>query len=234
MKIYSTGEAATVLSKRLSRVITSGWVLDKVKALRDTPAVGGGHRILITQAELKFLEAYGRDTYARPNMLGPGEWADTKGIELPQPYRERALVKVRSQAPAREEAPAAVTRMLVKIETQLAEQGKEIAALKSAAAKQLAAPAVRRNDPRIDDMHRQVNAFVFNEPISIKETWNRIRRSFEARNGVKVMLHGDQTFPAWLRSSGNLDLFLAELQGFLDAIHDELSLPAGGQRSLGL
>jgi len=106
---------------------------------------------------------------------------------------------------------------------------------KSRDLKQIEAPTAtrgRENDPRLFAIHKRVNAFVFNEPISVREVWNHLRMCFEARNGIKVLLVGAQTFPQWLLSQEWIETFIQEYQGFLDELHDQLANP--GQRRLQL
>jgi hypothetical protein len=123
MRIYTTVEAAEQLSKKLRRKVTSGWVLEKWRAMHGLSEVGIGHRVYITGPELHFLEAYGRDTYARPNQPGPAEWAAAKGVRVPKRYQERALAVAHRQPAAG--APGDGTKLAKQVQ-QLAETVHEL------------------------------------------------------------------------------------------------------------
>ncbi len=180
-------------------------------------------KTLFSLEERNTIAEYAVDRYNRKDAEPLLEWIDRTGRQYPKPYKvylpaKTVQLKRDQDTGTNQKYIRALERRIDHLEKTFDEKLKENNRLLiEARNKQLN----RKNDPRVEKINTKIRAFCFKEPIEIKEIWNYCRKLFEQRNQIKVFLQGDQTFPQWLRN---------ELQGFLDALHDEIH----GQRELGL
>ncbi|MDD5305123.1 MAG: hypothetical protein PHS14_18650 [Elusimicrobia bacterium] len=223
MHTLQTGQAIGKICGISGKSIASTALQDLLHELY--PGHPRGKRWAIGLDVVRLIASYWAEWGGRKTgRVGIREWLAAHSMAIPA-LPDLAPVPVAVKP--KKEKPAAIDEVQVSIilEKRLEVFKRELVESIQAAApvKQLAAPRGRENDPRIFKIHKRINAFTFSEPVRIDDVWNFLRSRFEARNDVKVLLVGAQTFPQWLLSEDWVDTFLQEYEGFLDELHDKLA-----------
>jgi hypothetical protein len=228
-KLFSVQEIASSLTTDLGKGISSEYVYANAKNL-------WGEHISFTSserftAEFKIQFAlYANTWYHRKNRKTFKAHLASIGQQPPARYIPVALVAVPNGKEKMDKSvrltASQVAEMLDKRDKEIkksimAEIEEKIKTTPKVSITANTAAMTRAGDPAMIELEKRINKFVFEEPWSVRDVWNRLRSDFETRNGINVTTFGVQTFPQWLRSENMMEMFMEELQGFLDAMHDE-------------
>jgi hypothetical protein len=227
---YSPAQVAARAAEFTGKKIGTSWVYTQIHALRGNDRLSKSD--YVSQEEMQALCEYAARHYNRSNVPTIAEFCRSRDGKLPQPFMAAAVVK-KKKVPAQNDAKstdAAIMRELKILR-------KEIDALKTTTNSKptgLLASSQKKRDVDLEPLHKAVNNFVFNEPITVSEVWKRLQREFEKRNSITVYRVGTQSFPQWLRHEDHLELFMGQLQGFFDQIHNDITHSQNGQKALNL
>jgi len=207
---YSPAQVAARAAEFTGKKIGTSWVYTQIHALRGNDRLSKSD--YVSQEEMQALCEYAARHYNRSNVPTIAEFCRSRDGKLPQPFMAAAVVKKKKVR-------------------------KEIDALKTTTNSKptgLLASSQKKRDVDLEPLHKAVNNFVFNEPITVSEVWKRLQREFEKRNAITVYRVGTQSFPQWLRHEDHLELFMGQLQGFFDQIHNDITHSQNGQKALNL
>jgi hypothetical protein len=157
-------------------------------------------------------------------------WALDHKFIIPPEFSPPVIVKVKKiSAPVDHLDDRRLERLIdKKVEEAVAKRiSLQTAPAKAQISQVMNATRGRENDPRLLQIDTKIGVFVNNEPIKRADIWNYVRKRFEEENSIKVDLHGNQTFPQWLRSEGWVDVFAQQYKTYLDELHDNLACGQG-------
>lgn len=204
--------------------VGDGFVSKCLKELRGCERLIPSDRFTIE--EITMVGMYSHDLHGHHGRTSITEWIRSHNFEKPRSIPRADLVKAEKKAKAKEPKSVSDERRLERlfekklgsvvestVRKVLEEKVKPVRA-------EITNGMNRENDDRIISIKKKVDAFVFAEPVSVKEVWTFVQNAFEERNGVQVVRIGGQSLPQWLRHEGYLDVFVEQLQGYLDELHD--------------
>jgi hypothetical protein len=228
-KLFSAQEIAASLASDLGKGISSEYVYANAKSL-------WGEHISFTPSEKFTVEfkiqftLYANTWYRHRNRKTFKAHLDSLGQQIPERYTPVALVAApKGKEKMDTSGKLTASQMAEMFDRRDREIKKSIMAeieekIKITSRVSIASSQeaiTRASDPAMVELEKRINKFVFDEPWAVRDVWKRLRSDFETRNGIKVTTFGVQTFPQWLRSENMMEMFMGELQGFLDAMHDE-------------
>jgi len=240
-KLFTAQEIASSLANDFRKVISSDYVYSNARSLWGDDIVFTASEKFTTDFKIQFAH-YINEWHHRKNRITFKNHLDSIGQKYPARYLPVALV-VTKNGKEKTDKPAGITasQMMEMLDKRYSEMKRSIIweieekikanARVSIASSSAAIP--RASDPAMVELEKRINKFVFDEPWAVRDVWKRLRSDFEARNGIKVTTFGVQTFPQWLRSENMMEMFMGELQGFLDAMHDERAPTPPKQLSFG-
>jgi hypothetical protein len=187
----------------------------------------------ITSRQITFVSEYINECYRIVPKKTIAQWAKEKNVSYPNSYVTQAVIEALKVAPKITPQSNAITReeMVALLESSNRKLKGEIKSELIAEMPNRASSdfllvngptQTRDTDPRITEMHRRVERFIHEEEASAKRVWTHCKNAFEERNGIKVCLVPGQSLPQWLRHEEYLDIFISQLQGILDDLHNSL------------
>lgn len=220
MEGYTIQQVAAAATEHSGRAIGNNVVTDLLRSLRQFN--GRFPRgVLASMEERQVICEYLARFYHRREKPAIRDFCLNRDGKIPVVYAPPAPVE-KKVTKSKKNTGSQMTSQEIRdfIRKELKQYSKSIIS----EVKQLEGPVVSKKarESDLEPVHKRINSFCFKEPIEIDALWRWIQNLFEERNGIKVYRVGNQSFPQWLHSSSNLELFKSQLQGFLDFIHDEL------------
>lgn len=220
--LFSIGQITRRVSDQIGQDVDKQWCSRHLKEIDPVDGRGYQPSKRFTGEQSGLLILYAMEWYHKHGAPSFAEWIKEHGHPVPQPFLPPEVVakkKVKSK-----DSKAVSQRELERIVNRAVEKALKERQI-SGQIESSTRPANREED--IKPLNRAVNRFVFDHPIDVRSCWKWLQQLWEERNGAKVMRVGDQSFPQWLHSSGNMPQMMEQLQGYLDFMHDEISNKQG-------
>lgn len=222
--LLSLGDVARRVSETIGREVDKGWISHQLKEIDPPNGKAYFPSKRFTSQQCVVLIQYAQEWYHRKGAPPFVAWLDAHNHPVPSPFSPPVIAKERPAQNPKSDVPTAreIQKMIDRAVAR-ALGGKRVSG-------QIEGPVPNREED-IKPLHNAVVSFSLKHPIEVNECWKWVERLFEQRNNMKVMRSGEQTFPQWLHSSGNMGLMMRQLQGYMDFMHDELT---NQQQRLGL